>query len=203
MKILLHILMNFFQTAFSIAGTSLTLSHIEGYDADMREYTERMASVIAMRKKLRNAPELVVLPGIELRSFVDNRDIPRWLELRARSLPHSVVGRPWTEQDFAREFLRRPWWGPERMRFAESRDASRRALGTITLGERGLPGRSQPSIHWLLVDPDYRRQGIGRSLVAAVEESCWRVARKTIALETLTTWTDAVKFYQALGYEAI
>lgn len=162
-----------------------------------------MASVIAMRKQLRNAPERVVLARIELRNFIDARDIPNWLELRARSLPHSVGGRPWTVQDFAREFLDQPWWNASRMWFAQSRRASRRAMGTVTLGEHGVQGSSLPSIHWLLVDPDCRRQGIGRLLVTAVEETCWQMGRTTLTLETLTSWTGAVKFYEALGYEAI
>lgn len=162
-----------------------------------------MASVIAMRKQLRNAPERVVSARIELRSFIDARDIPHWLELQARSLPHSVGGRPWMAQDFAREFLDQPWWNAARMWLAQSRGENGRALGTVTLGEHGVPESSLPSIHWLLVDPDCRRQGIGRLLVTAVEETCWRAGRTTLTLETLTSWTDAVKFYEALGYEAI
>ena len=156
-----------------------------------------------MRKQLGNAPKRVVLPRIELRSFIDARDIPHWLELHARSLPHSVGGRPWTEQDFAREFLRQPWWNATRMWFAQSRGANGRTLGTVTLGERGVPERSQPSIHWLLVDPDHRRRGIGRLLVSAVEETCWQAGQTTLTLETLTSWTDAVAFYEALGYETV
>ncbi len=162
-----------------------------------------MVSVITMRKQLRSVPESVVVPGIRLRSYAGDGDIPRWLGLQTRSLPHSVAGRPWTEEDFTREFLEKPWWRPARMWFAQSRDVNVRTLGTITLGERGLAGRSQPSIHWLLVDPDYRRQGIGRFLVAAVEKTCWHAARRAITLETLTSWTDAAAFYEALGYEAI
>lgn len=162
-----------------------------------------MATVIAMRKQLRKAPERFGLPQIELRNFEDQRDIPRWLDLQARALPHSVKGRAWDERDFAREFLQQPWWNVDRMWFALSRGEDRRTVGTVTWGERGMPQGSLPSIHWLLVDPDYRRQGIGRLLVAALEEACWQSGRTTLALETLSLWSDAMAFYTALGYHAI
>jgi GNAT superfamily N-acetyltransferase len=161
-----------------------------------------MAPVIVMRKRLDNAPKRVVLPGIELRTFIGAGDIPRWLELQARAMPISVSGRPWTERDFAREFLRQSWWDAARMWFAQSRGRNLETLGTATLGERGVPGRSCASIHWLLVDPDNQGQGVGRLLVAAVEETCWQAGRKTLTLETLSSWTGAVAFYEALGYEA-
>ncbi len=89
------------------------------------------------------------------------------------------------------------------MWFAQSRGANGQMLGTVTLGERGVPERSQPSIHWLLVDPDHRRRGIGRLLVSAVEETCWQAGRPTLTLETLKSWTEAMAFYEALGYEPI
>lgn len=160
-----------------------------------------MSSVIAMQKQLQQAPNYVVLPRVELRNFADTCDVSRWLELRARALPHTVRGRPWSKYDFAREFQQRDWWCNARMWFAQ--DKNRQTLGTVTLGERGVPGRSEPSIHWLLVDPDHRRQGIGRVLVAAVEEACWQTGRTKTTLETLSSWTDAVAFYETLGYAAI
>jgi len=52
----------------------------------------------------------------------------------------------------------------------------------------------------LVVDPDYRRKGVGRSLVQYIERRAR--AQGAVRLTLMTAWqnTDAHAFYQALGY---
>jgi ribosomal protein S18 acetylase RimI-like enzyme len=73
-------------------------------------------------------------------------------------------------------------------------------IGTATLGWRGSAGGGKPVIHWLGVLPEFRRRGVGRLLVAQLEEMVWQSGGREVGLETHTAWTDAVAFYRALGY---
>ena len=52
----------------------------------------------------------------------------------------------------------------------------------------------------LVVDPDYRRKGVGRSLVKYIERKAR--AQGAVRLTLMTAWqnTGAHAFYQALGY---
>jgi len=52
-------------------------------------------------------------------------------------------------------------------------------------------------IEGVYVDPDFMRQGVGRALVAAVEDEAVRLGTERISLDASL---NAVPFYSALGY---
>lgn len=58
-----------------------------------------------------------------------------------------------------------------------------------------LPGEGV--IEGVYVDPDFSRQGVGRALVAAVEDEAVRLGIARISLDASL---NAVPFYSALGY---
>jgi GNAT superfamily N-acetyltransferase len=103
---------------------------------------------------------------------------------------------PWDEDDFSREFLRRPWWNAERMAFALT-ESGRHVVGTVTVA--GFPG-AELQVSWLAVDPHYRRRQFGQQLVSWAEHTCWNLGGRRLAAETLTAWQEAVAFYRAMGF---
>jgi GNAT superfamily N-acetyltransferase len=70
----------------------------------------------------------------------------------------------------------------------------------VTLALRGAGPQAQPVVHWLAVHPAWRRRGVGRLLMAALEACAWDAGGRTLALETHEDWRAAIEFYGALGY---
>lgn len=55
-------------------------------------------------------------------------------------------------------------------------------------------------VHEFHVAPAFHRQGIGRALMAAVEEHARAEGMRRLALETQTSNAPAIRFYRALGF---
>ena len=165
-----------------------------------------MATVLHLYRTLIEPPQLPGLPGITLRHFARPDDVAAWLEIRHRAFAREKVGvRQWTAADFEAEFLSKPWWSPERMWFAEAepgmlRVAAASPVGTITLAFRGAGADAQPVIHWLAVLPTWRRRGVARLLLAALEKTCWEAGYREVGLETHAGWTAALRFYEQASY---
>ena len=166
--------------------------------------TSAMTAVLQLTRRLTERPGIPELPGVRLRHFAEAEDIPLWLSIRDAAFARQKVGvRHWDERDFRAEFLEKPWWNPRSMWFAETPDAGAcKAIGTISLAWRGAPPEAKPAIHWLAVLRGYRRRGVGRLLLSALEASCWDQGHRQIWLETHTGWSEALSFYRALGYQS-
>jgi GNAT superfamily N-acetyltransferase len=165
-----------------------------------------MPTVLQFVKTLASKPEIIVAPSIRLRTYVAREDVGVWLDLRHRAFARLKLGvRQWNLDDFEAEFLSKWWWRPERMWFAEAETpgGGRQAVGTVTLAMRGEASDAQPAIHWLAVLPAWRRRGIGRLLVTALEAHAWEAGHRRIYLETHAAWAAAVELYQRLGYKAV
>ena len=67
---------------------------------------------------------------------------------------------------------------------------------------RGNPPSARPAVHWLVVLPAARRQGVGRLLMSHLERAAWDAGHREVLLETHAQWQAAVQFYEALGYTA-
>ncbi|MEX2121062.1 MAG: GNAT family N-acetyltransferase [Pirellulales bacterium] len=185
-----------------------------------------MATVLSLRRTLTERPRLPSVPGVRLRNYAGPADIETWLDLRHRAFAREKVGvRCWEASDFESEFLARPWWSPERLWFAEAttppkvagtlRAPSARkvagtlrvpsaepaeAIGTICLAQRGTGEHARPAVHWLAVLPFWRRRGVGKLLLAALEAACWDAGHRQVFLETHAQWTAALRFYESHGY---
>jgi GNAT superfamily N-acetyltransferase len=68
------------------------------------------------------------------------------------------------------------------------------------LADRGLGALAVPAVHWLAVLPNWRRRGVGRLLIEALEERSWQQGHREIFLETHEGWTAARRLYESLGY---
>jgi ribosomal protein S18 acetylase RimI-like enzyme len=63
-------------------------------------------------------------------------------------------------------------------------------------------GMRHPNIFLIYVDPDYRRQGIGRALMGHAEAWARAQSYTQIGLQVFTANQPAIDLYQQLGYES-
>jgi GNAT superfamily N-acetyltransferase len=164
-----------------------------------------MPSILQMSKAIVAEPVAAAKSDVVVRNYADPADIEPWLTLRDRAFAREQVGvRKWNQDDFQREFLEHWWWQPERMWLAEvAYGPQRRLAGSITLAMRGEPENARPVVHWLVVDPTWRRRGIGRLLLEHLETAAWQAGYREIFLETQAGWKAAAKFYEALGFQIV
>ncbi|MCA9196263.1 MAG: GNAT family N-acetyltransferase [Planctomycetales bacterium] len=81
---------------------------------------------------------------------------------------------------------------------------SKQALSNLLVGVIAIRGQQdEATLNWLSVLPEFRSRGIGRSLVTAAV----RVARirklKSLQLETLSSWSDAIRLYEQCGFQKV
>jgi ribosomal protein S18 acetylase RimI-like enzyme len=165
-----------------------------------------MPLVLQMTRRLSVRPVPPDVPQVRLRPYAGPDDVELWLELRRRAFARAQVGiSDWSAGDFQREFLDKPWWRPQFMWLAETQPLLMpvRAVGTVTLARRGEGPDAKPVVHWLCVVPGYRRRGLGRLLLAALETAVWDEGGRQVWLETHSGWREAFELYRSLGYEVV
>jgi ribosomal-protein-alanine N-acetyltransferase len=64
-------------------------------------------------------------------------------------------------------------------------------------------GDDQAHLFLLAVQPEYRRTGIGRSMMQWLEKSCRTAGIQTVRLEVRVSNKAALRFYRKLGYRVI
>jgi GNAT superfamily N-acetyltransferase len=160
-------------------------------------------SILHFRRQLFRPPDAVSVAGINVRNVWIPDDIGAWLALRDRAMADQIPRvRPWSDSDFFPEMQSKSWWWPERTWLAFALDTAS-PVGAVTLAVReGVAGKI-PVVHWLLVDPAWRRRGIGRLLVSHLERAAWNDGWREIELEKHAGWTAAVAFYQSIGYAPV
>ncbi|HEX5470353.1 MAG TPA: GNAT family N-acetyltransferase [Lacipirellulaceae bacterium] len=158
-----------------------------------------MLSILHLRRELREPPVVLQLPGTSVRNMLVPDDIASWLELRDRAMADETPrARSWNEYDFHAEMLDKPWWRADRswLAFVDERQL----VGAVTLALREGNATRIPVVHWLVVDPVYRRRGIARVLMAHLERAAWESGWRAIGIETHAKWTGAIAFYHSIGY---
>jgi GNAT superfamily N-acetyltransferase len=166
--------------------------------------------VIHLRKQLvappaaAELPKLVQLLEFCVRTMAVPEDVPAWLALRERAIA-DLTPRPrsWLHADYEAEMFDKPWWNAERNLVAFHRDAPSELIGAVTLAIREGAYAKVPVVHWLLVDPRWRRRGVGRMLMAGLEQMAFAAGYREVELETHTGWAAAVAFYQSIGYAPV
>lgn len=170
-----------------------------------------MLSIIHFRRDLGRSPDAVAVPAISVRSMLVPDDISSWLALRERTMAEqSPQVRRWSPADFYSEMQSKTWWRPDRTWLAVAGDTrfrdranSSSLVGSVTLALREGASAVVPVVHWLLVDPAWRRCGIGRLLLSKLEQAVWERGWRRIELETHAGWTEAVAFYHSMGYAPV
>jgi GNAT superfamily N-acetyltransferase len=157
-----------------------------------------MPSVIHFRKQLSCPPVEARLANIGVRSMIVPDDIASWLVLRGRAMADEMPRvRVWSKEDFRVEMTDKSWWTSGCMWVATTDDS---VVGAVTLALRAGATGTVPVVHWLLVDPAFRRLGVGRLLMSCLERAAWDAGWREVQLETHSGWTAAVAFYHSIGY---
>jgi GNAT superfamily N-acetyltransferase len=159
-----------------------------------------MASILHLRKELSGPPVALEFGGTRVRSVVIPDDLDGWLALRSRATAGlSPEVREWSREDFDAQMVAKPWWRNDWTWLAIDPQV-RSITGAVTLGLRKGVEATVPIVHWLIVDPAWRRRGVGRMLMSRLESAAWEAGYRQVELETHANWKDAVAFYQSMGY---
>ena len=165
-----------------------------------------MFSILHFRKELSAPPVAADAPGIQVRQLQVPEDIAAWLALRDRAMANQTPAvRSWSADDFHLEMLDKTWWRSDRswVAVSSSSGSGPEVVGAVSLALReGLSG-TVPVVHWLLVDPAFRRRGVARLLMSYLERTAWADGWREVQLETHVGWESAVAFYQSIGYAAL
>lgn len=164
--------------------------------------------VLQFRRILHVQPPVPAHPaGFRPRHFAGIEDIDSWLELRERAFRGEMPpARRWSAREFEREFLSQPWWLAERFFVLESASFEGQAprwAGSVVLSERRGSGDVRACVHWLMVDPDFRRRGLARWLLSALICAAWNLGLREVLLESHSGWSAALKCYRAAGFAPI
>lgn len=162
-----------------------------------------MTPIIHFRKHLTAPLPAAVAPGFQVRTLRVPEDVPAWLALRERAMAEErPAPRIWTTAEFRREMTGKSWWREDWSWVVVSTDDPQSLIGAVTLALREGAESTVPVVHWLLVDPAFRRRGIARLLMSHLEQAAWDAGWREVRLETHTGWSAAVVFYQSMGYAA-
>jgi GNAT superfamily N-acetyltransferase len=161
-----------------------------------------MGSVLHLRKQLVAPPVELTMAGVRTRAFDLPDDMPHWLALRERAMADQLPKvRLWSEADFHDEMVNKPWWRADFTWLAcDANHLRGNLIGAVTLAMREGKTASVPVVHWLLVDPAWRRRGIGRMLLSHLERAAWDAGWREVQLETHAGWSAAVAFYHSIGF---
>lgn len=166
--------------------------------------------ILHLGKTLVRRPAIVDIAGVEVRPMAVPHDVPAWLALRRRAVAGlTPQPRPWSHEDFCTEMVEKPWWptawnwlavAPASPASAHTASPDAGVIGAVTLALRTGADRRWPVVHWLLVDPAWRRRGVARGLISHLEQAAWDAGHRQVRLETHAGWTAAVACYRSLGY---
>jgi GNAT superfamily N-acetyltransferase len=161
-------------------------------------------SILHFRKELHDPPAVVSVGGTCVRTITIPDDLAAWLVMRDRAVAELIPAvRPWTPADFFTEMVEKPWWRGDGSWVAVTAGEREELIGGVTLAVREGSAGSVPVVHWLLVDPAWRRRGIGRLLMFHLERAAWDAGWREVQLETHTGWAAAIAFYQSIGYGSL
>ena len=162
-----------------------------------------MKPVVHFRKQLDRPPVVPDVAGIDVRHMRVPDDVEAWLALRQRAIAGLVPApRPWLHADYQTEMFDKPWWRAEHSWLAQAAAGAGASptVGAVTLAVRQGATSRVAIVHWLLVDPAWRRRGIARALMSHLERAAWDAGWREVQLETHSGWAAAVAFYHSIGY---
>lgn len=129
-------------------------------------------------------------PAVRIREFVFENDYERVLDLWRGVETGMSVGRSDSPDEIKKKIAR----DPELFLVAES---SRGIIGTVISGFDGRRGM----VYHLAVDGNFRRLGVGASLLAEVEKRLQAKGCLKVYLLVLDDNESAIRFYEECGWK--
>lgn len=157
---------------------------------------------LQMEKTLSRKPNPPMLHDpMSLRTFCEFPQVDDWLMLRRDSFAGQIqAARDWRALDFHREFTNKIHWDPDNLGFLFHEV---KIVGSIYLELDSPQNVGQATLNWLMVMPEFRRQGLGRILIAWAEHKAWEQGSDLLCLTTLPTWKSAIRCYRSCGFHAV
>lgn len=126
------------------------------------------------------------MAGVKIRSFVED-DTEAVIELWSRC----GLLRPWNDprKDIERKL------GIQRDLFLVGEQGGR----IVAVAMAGYDGH-RGGVNYLAVDPEFRRRGLGRSMMAEVERRLKELGCPKLNLQVRRGNAEAVAFYRSVGY---
>ena len=162
-----------------------------------------MSKIVHLQKRLSDRPIVEIMPDVTIRPFNSPGDVDAWLRLRDAAMAGLIArGRPWTNDDFRREFAASRLWVAEPVS-RERQRPEEELIGAVALGRAGIAPHERASLQWLMVAPAHRRRGVGKALITTVEQAAWDAGDRRLSLETHLDWRDAIRLYERCGYSPV
>jgi mycothiol synthase len=138
-------------------------------------------------------PQVSAPEGYQLRPLRAKEEVA-WVELKNACFPED---RPWTLEDFGKEFLEAPFCEYSRI-FVASRGEE--LAGTASAWEVDLGEGPVGLIHWVGVRPEHRGKGLGEALNALALHELARRGYPDAWLNTSRERRAAVRLYEKMGF---
>ena len=149
---------------------------------------------LRMRRPLHGTlPCSEIAPGYVLRTLEVGEELA-YARLKSLCFPK---GKPWTEEDFNREFLSASFDAYARIFVVESKH---QLVGTASAWEIDYGDGIVGLVHWVGVDPAHRGQGLGETLNLRVLAELAARGYREAWLNTSRDRVAAVRLYERLGF---
>lgn len=149
---------------------------------------------LRMRRPLHGTlPCSEIAPGYVLRTLEVGEELA-YARLKSLCFPE---GKPWTEEDFNREFLSASFDAYARIFVVESKH---QLVGTASAWEIDYGDGIVGLVHWVGVDPAHRGQGLGETLNLRVLAELAALGYREAWLNTSRDRVAAVRLYERLGF---
>ena len=155
-----------------------------------------------------------LLPGydVQLGSSLERSRLLRWLIRTYQELFPHLTDFSHLDQQISHHFSRETplWWvvpqgeagGADSPDLLPSQSTAIAPVAGLWWGWAvdQADGQRIPHVFWIHVLPDYRRQGIGRSLLKRLEVEAQSAGAVGISLQVYDQNAGAIAFYESLGY---
>jgi ribosomal protein S18 acetylase RimI-like enzyme len=127
--------------------------------------------------------------GFETDVIFELVNLGRGIALEERRLPETITKRYSIDEVFAP-------WASWRDGWVAEVDGAIRGFATVEY----VPWHERLVLWFLYIEPDYRRRGVGRALLAEVEQHARTAGATHVWLETSNVNVPGVRAYERLGY---